>query len=120
MNCIEFEIGGKLRGFKFGLKFLGDILEHFDTDIVGFGEMLDSNPFKTRPAILYFGHLADTQRKGHPLTFSFDDVMDWVEDLEGGVSNPNVISAIMLVLESVKIHIPKSDKPEKKGTAKKK
>ena len=120
MNYIEFEIGEKLRGFKLGLKFLGDILEHYDTDIVGFGELLDNNPFQTRPAILYFAHLADVQRKNQPVTFTLNDVIDWVDELEGGISNDNVIQTVMLVLESVKKHIPKSDEPVSEDEAKKK
>ena len=120
MNYIEYEIGGKLRGFKLGLKFLGDVLSHFDTDIMGLGELMDKNPFATRPVILYYAHLSSVQGKNQPVTFTQEDVMDWVDEMEGGISNDNVIQTVMLVLESVKRHIPTSDEPVKEDEAKKK
>ena len=108
MNQIDFNIGGENRRFNFGLKFLGDVLRHFDTDMGGFGELIDKNPFQTRPAILYFAHLASVQRNNKPVTFTLDDVIDWVDEMDQGISNPNVIQAVELVLESVKRHLPKT------------
>ena len=120
MNQIDFKIGGDTRRFNFGLKFLGDILSHFNTDIVGLGELLDSNPFATRPVILYYGHVASLKRNNKPVDFTLDDVIDWVDEMEGGISNEYVIQSVMLVLESVKTHIPKSDSPIDEDEAKKK
>lgn len=107
MNQIEFNIGGENRRFNFGLKFLGDILNHFDTDMGGFGELIDKNPYHTRPAILYFAHLASVQRNQKPVTFTLEDVIYWVDEMENGISNPNVVQAVQLVLESVTRHLPK-------------
>lgn len=106
MNYIEIEIGGKKRGFKFGLGFLGDILEHFDIDVGGFGEMLSKNPFKAIPAIIYFGHAYDVKKKGQIVDFSLLDVDEWVEELEHGYANENIEALLNVLLDSMRKNVP--------------
>ena len=120
MNYIEFEIGGKLRGFKFGLKFLNDILAHYDVDIIGLGEMMDKNPFGTRPTILYYGHVAHCKGKGTPVTFTEENVFDWVDEIPNGISNASIISAIQIVIESIRGHLPAVEGQEEEEGPKKK
>jgi hypothetical protein len=119
MNQIEFKIGGENRRFNFGLKFLGDVLSHFNTDMGGFGELIDKNPFQTRPAILYFAHCASVQRNQKPVNFTLEDVIEWVDEIDNGISNPNVIQAVELVLESVKRHLPSNTESDGQESKKK-
>lgn len=107
MNYLEFEIGGKLRGFRFGLKFLGDLLTRLDCDMGGLGIMIDKNPFATRPVILSLAHKADLQSKGRPIDFTEDDVMSWVDEMPNGISNDNVVQSIRMVIEAIQKHLPK-------------
>lgn len=112
MNYIEFEIGDKLRGFKFGTRFLSEFLNDLDTDISGMGEELDKNPFRVRPLALYFAHFAHCESKGQPVTFNKVDFENWIDDLDEGISNKNVVEAMRVLIESVRSHLPKGDKPE--------
>jgi len=119
MNYIEFEIGGKLRGFKLGLGFIGDILQHYDTDMMGLGKLLVNNPFSATPTILFLGHKHDSIRKGLPFDVKMFEVEDWVEEIEDGLQNKNIEALMVLLLESVKRHLPQI-KEVVKTTSKKK
>ena len=118
MNYIEFEIGGKLRGFKLGLGFIGDILQHYDTDMMGLGKLLVNNPFSATPAILLYGNKHDSIRKGLPFDIKMYEVEDWIEDIENGLQNKNIEALMVILLESVKKHLPQV--PEEKPTKSKK
>ncbi len=109
MNYIKFNIGGELRGFKFGLKFLSDILSRFDTDIMGLGELLDKNPFLTRPVVLYLAHKYNCERQGLPVNFTESDVIEWIDNLDNGISHPDIIECVRMVVESIRAHMPKTD-----------
>lgn len=108
----EFEIGGKVRGFRFGLGFLGDILEHFDTDIMGFGELLTKNPYKCVPNVLYYAHQRDCEKKEIPFDVKKSDVIDWIDEIENGVNNKNIVEALRLIVDVVKKHLPKVEGSE--------
>lgn len=105
MNYIEFEVGGKLRGFKFGVGALGDILKELDTDIKGYGEMLISNRYKSVPTTLFHGHKHDCWRKQLPITFTRFDVDDWLEDLPKGVYNDNIAQVENIIVQQATKHI---------------
>lgn len=120
MNYIEFQIGGKLRGFKCGTKFLSDILSELDTNLFDLGHQLDTNPFKTRPLVVYFAHLSDCQRKSIPVTFDKDEVYGWFDDLDNGISNDNVVQLINVLIKSIKSHLPKDSGQEPKEEVSKK
>lgn len=112
MNYIEFQIGGKLRGFRFGLKFLSDLFADLNVGFDGLGKLIDENPFKSRPAVLYHAHVNHCKSKGIPITFTQDDVYEWLETLPSGVSNDNVVQCTINVLESIKAHLPKTEEVE--------
>lgn len=119
MNYIEFEIGGKLRGFKLGLGFLGSVLKELDTDITGFGNTMVSNPFLSVPTILYCGHYHDCKRKGVPVTFELYDFEDWVEEMPRGVNNENFVGVVNIVVEAIKMHLPQVEVSEEDNSKKK-
>lgn len=109
MNYIEFEIGGKTRGFKLGLGFLGELLRHYNTDMVGLGHLMVNNPFSVTPAILYYSHKQDCLRSGKPVDFTLYNVDDWVEELPETVQNENIEKVMLLLMDSIKKHLPKLD-----------
>ena len=114
MNYIEFEIGGKLRGFKAGLGFFGDVLDHLKLELHEFGTMLVKNPFKAMPAMLFFMHLHDCNRKGFSTDFTIDDFEDWIEELPSGVSNKNLEKTAVMVIQNATKHLPKDEEVDSK------
>lgn len=112
MNYIEFEIGGKLRGFKFGTRCLQYVLSDLDCSIAELGEEMDKNPFKVRPYILFNAHKFNVQKKGQPVTFDIDDVFDWIDEVENGISNVNILECMRLFVESIRGHLPKVEGEE--------
>ena len=111
MNRLQFEIGGKVRGFKIGLGFLGDLLNHYETDMMGLGAMMVRNPFSATPAILFYAHKHDCINNGDVIDFKINDIEDWIEDLPDMLRNENIESLLMLLMDSVKKHLP-SEKGE--------
>lgn len=109
MNYIEFEIGGKSRGFHLGLGFLGDILKYLDVDMVGFGNLLTKNPYLSVPTILFLSHKQFELRKGKVLDVNIYDVEDWIENEKGGVYSKNIESLLELLLDTVMKHLPKTE-----------
>lgn len=112
MNYIEFELGGKLRGFKFGIGCLGEILEHFDKDIAELGKLMVKNPFSITHKVLYFAHKFDCERKGIPVTFTLQEVSDWLDEIENALSDKNVAAAIKLFVDTIIKYLPKTPQVE--------
>lgn len=106
MNYIEIEIGGKKRGFRFGLGFLGNILDHFNMDIAEFGQLMSRNPFKAIPSILYFAHEYEVKRMGDVPDFTIIDFEMWVEDMPNGYADEKVEAALNVLLESMRKNVP--------------
>jgi len=106
MNTIEIELGGKLRTFIFGLGFLGEILDYLNTDVKGLGEMMERNPFKTIPAILYFGHKSELETTKRVVDFTFNDVCRWLEELEGSYSHPDIEKVLAHMITSMRRNVP--------------
>lgn len=118
MNQIEFEIGGQNRGFIIGLGFLGDMLNHFDTDIQGIGRMaLNNNIFALTPACVYYGHKHWCISNKKPIDFTIYDVEGWLSEVENGMFNDNVQSLLVIMTETLTKHLGHliGDKGEKKN-----
>lgn len=115
MNYINFNIGGKDRGFQLGLGFLGDVLKHYNTDLVGLGDLMVQNPFSVTPTILYYGHKHNCIRRKEAIDFEMYDVEDWIDELPNTLNNENIEKLLLLMFDSVKKHLPKVDEePSKK------
>lgn len=119
MNKTEINIGGQNRSFIFGLGFLGDILEHFDTDITGLGRMMEKNPYKCIPAIIYFGHAYYLKKKGDAVMFSMMDVDGWIEDMEDTYAHPDIEKLLTVLLDSMRKNVPGMKEVEAKESKKK-
>ena len=126
MSVIEKTIGGEKRAFRFGLGFLGEILDELDTDISGFGAKLVKNPFKVVPLILYYSYKSECEIQSRTLDITLGDVYNWLEKYEGSYSHPDVNDILELMMDSVMKYIPKYEgssedpvKPKKKSIGKK-
>lgn len=106
MNIIEIKIGGKLRTFRFGLGFLGEILEHLDTDIAGLGQMMEKNPFKAIPTILYFSHKSEIELTDRAVDFTMKDAYMWLEELPNGYGHPDIEKLLQKMIDSMRKYVP--------------
>lgn len=112
MNYVEFHIGGKSRGFKFGLGFLGDLIQHYNTDLSGLGRVMVNNPFSVAPACLYYAHYHDCARKGVPVDFTIHDAQDWMDELDDPLNDKNVAGAIKVAVATITRYLPKPEEGE--------
>lgn len=103
MNSIKIEFAGKERGFTFGLYVLGELLERYDTDIVGLGEKIGKNPFKVIPMIMYEGHKFDLKVNKSPVNVTYEDVAMWADE---GYGDGRVDQIIGVFMESLKKNVP--------------
>lgn len=119
MSVIEKNIGGEKRAFRFGLGFLGEILETLDTDIVGLGQAMVKNPFKVVPLMLYLGYKSECEVQDRVCDITIKDVNNWLE-VEGSYDTPEVNDIIGVMSTSVLKYIPKAPveetEPKKKLT----
>ena len=52
-NQISIELDGNAYLCKFGLEFLGELLDSLDMSVNEIGDKLDKNPFKWAPALMH-------------------------------------------------------------------
>ena len=104
MNYLQFEIGGKKRGFKFGLKVIGDCIRHSDQDPVAFMGSITKNRFESIPVILYYAHKYNEEKKGEIIDFTLFDVYDWVE--EEGLMNEKLDDVTKFFIKSLYDNVP--------------
>lgn len=72
MNYIEIEIGGKLRGFRFNQVALEMFSKHLNVEVP-----VSSAIYST----FYAGLYGNSVLKNEDITYSFEDVSIWVDDL---------------------------------------
>ena len=96
-----------------GLGFLGDLINHYDTDMIGLGRMMIRNPFSSTPAILYHAHRHDCLRKGIPIDFDLHHVEDWIEELDNWRSDKNIEALLGILLDSIQKYVKKAEGPAK-------
>jgi hypothetical protein len=75
---IQIKIGGQLRGLKFGMLAIEGILVDGAREREKKGVL---NPTKSAYNLLYHGLLNNCEAKNTDPDFTFEDVMDWADDL---------------------------------------
>lgn len=122
-NYTKLELGGKNRGFKFGLSFLSNVLDHLDISIADLGEAMQKNPFKVLPVMIFEAHKSNELKARREIDFVLEDVYDWIDDA-GGVAGQPVKEFIAAWTLSMNKDVPiledsdepSSDEPKKKLT----
>ena len=104
INFIEFEIGGKKRGFKFGLKVIGDCIKYSNQDPTAFMQSIVKNRFESVPVILYYAHKYHTEKNGEIVDFNLFDVYEWVE--EEGLMNEKLDKVTQFFIRSLYDNVP--------------
>lgn len=71
---IQISLGGKLRGIKFGMLAIEGIISDYTKQ---------NNPSETKSAydLVYHGLINNCEAKRMEPDFSYEDVMDWVDEL---------------------------------------
>lgn len=106
---IEFQIGGKVRKFYFGLECLGEVFQRLDVDITTIGNYLQKNPYKATPALLYEAHKSAVEYDEKMVDFTYRDVCKWIDEVDGGINNKDIEDCFKAFLKTIKNHLPKTE-----------
>jgi len=106
---IQLEIGGKPRGFKFGLWVIGQIIDELNIGVEQFDEELQRNPIKSLTLLMYYSAFYNAIRKGEDADFNQLDVYDWIDET-GGLGSETMVKFQTAFSESMT-----KDVPEVKG-----
>lgn len=112
-------IGGRERNFSFGLKCIGELVDHNDWGFSVLGQKMTSNPLVTTPLIIYYGAKNGAERNGETVDFELNDVYDWIDEI--GLKSPllidlinNFSNSLIGYLNDLKGEQPKKGKEVKK------
>lgn len=106
MNHTQIEFGGKNRSIRFGLKPLGDILQHTGMDIEAYMKSIETNPFTTIPVLLYYGAKWGEERNGNAPDFELADVYDWIEQDGEGFGSAKIEQVLQSFFRSLYENVP--------------
>jgi len=81
MSYIKLNIGGKERGLKFNNLAFEEFVKRIPTSDQNKFDWLQSNALSGY-ACIYAGLVGNAVVKGEVVDFTFEDVCDWVDDLE--------------------------------------
>ncbi len=119
MNYIKLKLGGKERGFKFGLGFLGEAIKNLGFSITDLDEELNKNPFKVIPELMYQSALYNCMRANETPDFDKFSFVDWIDE-EGGLGSDVVKEFLEGFTRSMTKDVPKEEAVEGDDSAKKK
>jgi hypothetical protein len=108
MNYIKLTIGGKERGFKFGLGFLGEAFNNLGFTVTELDTELSKNPFKVIPELMYQSALYNCLRSGEKPDFDKYIMSDWIDEA-GGLASPVVLEFLQGITKSMTKDVPKED-----------
>lgn len=106
MNTIKLQLGGKERSLRFGLGVLGDIQDHLKIDMAELLSMIQKNPFKLMPVAMYYAAKYEVEKAGKMVDFTLFDVVEWIEELEGGYTNKAIDEAGICLIRSLTKNVP--------------
>lgn len=121
MKYIQIEIGGKKRGCKLGLGFLGEVIDDLGNDVSEIVEGLKKNPYKMIPILMYHSMVYNLKSKGKNPSFTIYDVTDWIEEEEKGFNSDKVVDFLKAFTASIVKDVPISESgPKEDAKGKKK
>lgn len=88
---IQISIGGRLRGIKFGMLAVEQLLTASAKDKDRNGEI---NPTKTAYKLIYFGLLNNCEVKNIEPDFDLENVCDWVDDLAASSEGKQILEKV--------------------------
>jgi len=118
MRKITIKLNGKDILFRFGLGFLGDLLDDSGLTIDEIVRKLNENPFKIIPLMMYHSAKSAMEAEGKEIDFNKYDIADWIDDA-GGISSPEVVDFLNAFTSSLVKNVPKQDDSEEQKGEKK-
>ena len=113
----RINIGGKERGFSFGLGFLGELLEETNLSIEEVGEKMQKNPFKWIPTIMFYSTKYHDESTDLEVDYTKLDIINWIDEI--GIGSDQVTLFMKSFIESLSKGVPveeskPADTPKKK------
>ena len=105
---VLINIGGKDRSFKFGLGYLGNMLDYFNMGFVELSEKMDNNPFKYMTLAMLFSYNFANKEQ-----ITEDEFLDWLE-LDGGMHSEALVKFREYYILSMTKNVPVEDNANKK------
>lgn len=118
-NKINIELSGKNIECRFGLYFIGDLLEATGKTLDEVIGGLNTNPFKTIPLIMFHSANYAAIRKGEELGFDMYDLSDMIDE-SGGFDSKPIKDFLDAFTMSLTKNVPKQPKSAKKKAIAKK
>lgn len=81
---IQLQIGGKSRGFKFGLWVIGQLIDELKISVDQFDAEMQRNPIKTLALLMYYSAYYNTLKAKQEADFTMVDVYDWIDEVGMG------------------------------------
>jgi hypothetical protein len=106
MRKIKIEIGKKEIGFRFGLAFVGELLDETDLSIDEVVNKMTKNPFKMVPLIMFYSAKNYYERAEQTMPFTRYELSDLIDD-NGGVNSKEVIDFLNAFTASMNKGVPK-------------
>lgn len=120
MNYINLTLGGKERGAKVGLQFLGELQRGENLSTEEILNLFTTPQIDVLPKYLYYSLVTNCNIKREEVDFTMQDVYDWVDE-DGASVGSEIIKYQGVLMESIrKAFIPKDaieegkQKPTKK------
>jgi hypothetical protein len=115
-KAVDITINNKLLHFPFGIGFLGECLENLGLNVQQVGEKLDNNSFKYVPVLMYESLKYDAYRKGIEIDFTYNDLIEWLDEDENGIQKINQFTVAFV--ESLVKDVPKQEEVKSEGKKK--
>ena len=105
MKELKLTINGKEYNFSFGLGFLGELLDELDCEISDLIGLINKNPFKYIPLMMFRSTEFWNKRKQIQIEFSQYDFADDI-DADGGINTDNVNEFVKTFTASLTKDVP--------------
>jgi hypothetical protein len=108
MNEIKLKLNGKDYNFSFGLGFLGELLDETGVELADLMGLLNKNPFKFIPLMMFRSCEYYNRRKDIQIDFNKYDFADII-DQDGGINTASVATFLDTFTKSLTKDVPKED-----------
>jgi hypothetical protein len=112
MNKVNIKLGETLIEFRFGLGFMGQLLESLDCSIDEVMTRLQKNPFKLIPTMMYESHNYSCYRNGEEVKYTEINFLEMLEE-SGGLASDGFGLFIKAFTDSMSKDVPKSKTTQK-------
>ncbi|WP_126654124.1 hypothetical protein [Chryseobacterium aureum] len=111
-NYIRINIGGKERGAKLGIGFLKQITEAEKIDLTELFVKAESETLLFLPVMIFHSISYNDKIAGNEVDYTQDDVYDWVDEIS--IQSEEIQTFSKAWIESIKVHMPKTEDEGKK------